>query len=194
MPTYPGPWATPCPGGNRTFVQGIADVAEESKLHMVDEPVRGDLDENLDEEVVVKLVCSTEGASDGNPLLVRVEPDGRITTIGWVNLDADGDLLVMDPAEPIEFAAGRIRVVVIGRYGDLPQNLDKEAFAFAVRDNRIVMTGGGPFLPGTTDASAVDLRNTTLFLATNDGTGAGGSVNSYLRLRAYRRGPGHGQL
>ena len=182
VPTYPGPWGTPCFGGSRTFVQGIADVAEEAKLHMIHEPVRGDLDGKPGDEVVVKLVCSTEGSSDGNPLLLRVEPDGHITTMGWVNLDADGELLVLDRAEPIVIADGGVSVVVIGRYSDVRRDLDKQTRIFAYQDGRLYQVGGPTtFAPGTTDVRAVDLRNSTLYISTEAAKGSGASYLGYVK-------------
>jgi hypothetical protein len=193
VPIYPGPWGAACPGGERTFVDGMVDTQPGSKLYMNPtlEVLRGDLDGQPGDERVVRIQCATEGGSDDNPLAVKVSPDGAITTLGWVNVDADGELLVLDPAEPIELAAGSIRVFVIGRYGDLPQNLDKQARTYAARNGTLAQTAGPTtFEQGTTDAGAIDLRNTTLYLATNDGPGAGGSVNAYLGFVKTAAGAG----
>lgn len=169
VPTYPGPWGFACPGGERRFADGIADIGPDAKLVIADTPaLRGDLDGAPGDETVIMVQCATEGASDNNPLAVRVEAGGAITTLGWVNVDTDGQLLVLDPAEPVEIVDGTVRVVVLYRYEPMP-NLEKQTRAYAYQDGRLVQVDGPTsFAPPTTDAAAVDLRNATLYVSTND--------------------------
>ena len=167
VPAYPGPWAVPCPAGERTFVDGVADVQGGANLVIADEVLRGDLDGAPGDEFVLWVQCATEGGSDLNLLAVKVGPDAAVSTLGWVNVDADGGLLMLDPAEPVEIRDGSIRVGVIRRY-DAEAHRDKQTRAYAARDGRMVQVDGPTsFAPAPTDPAAVDLRNMTLYVHTS---------------------------
>jgi hypothetical protein len=195
VPTYPGPWATPCPGGEYTFADGVAEVRAGSRLVIADTPpLHGDLDGVPGEETVIMVQCATEGASNDNALAVRVEPGGAVTALGWVNVDAGGGLLVLDPAEPIEISGGSVRVLVTSPY-DAPQNLDKQTRAYQYRDGRMVQSDGPTtFAAATTDASAIDLNNRTVYLSTNDEPGGNGSTNTYMGTVRLSNGSGTAYL
>lgn len=167
VPAYPGPWAVPCPAGERTFADGVADVQADAKLVIAEEVLRGDLDGAPGDEFVLRVQCATEGPSDLNLLAVKVSPDGAVTALGWVNVDADGGLLILDQAEPVEIRDGSIRVVVIRRY-DAEAHRDKQTRTYAARDGRMVQVDGPTsFAPAPTDPAAVDLRNMTLYVHTS---------------------------
>jgi len=101
-------------------------------------------------------------------LAVRAEADGSVTALGWVNVDADGELLVLDRTEPVEISDGSVRVTVLNRY-DTPERRDKQTRAYHYRDGRMTQMAGPTTFPApTTDATTVDLYNTTLYVSTND--------------------------
>ena len=166
VPAYPGVWAHACPEGERTFTNGLADVGPGAKLMIAEDVLRGDLDGAPGDEFVLRVQCATEGGSDLNLLAVRVGSDGAVTALGWVNVDADGELLVLDRAEPVEVRDGSVRVVVIKRYDDWAR--DKQVRRYAYRDGRMVQIDGPTsFPPVPTDPTAVDLRTMTLFVNTS---------------------------
>jgi hypothetical protein len=183
VPAYPGPWAGPCPGGERTFVDGWADAQPGSTLELGEEVLRGDLDGAPGDEFVLRVRCFTEGGSDFNLLAVKVGPDGAVTALGWVNVDADGGLLILDPAEPVELRDGTVRVGVIWRY-DADAHRDKQTRAYAARDGRMVQVDGPTtFAPAPTDPAAADLRNMTLYVSVDWETDAATtSYGGYVKL------------
>jgi hypothetical protein len=194
VPAYPGPWASACPQGEYTFADGIADVGPGARLVIADTPaLRGDLDGVPGDETVIMLRCDTEGQSDGNPFVVRAEADGSVTSLGWVNVDADGELLVRDRAEPVEIVGGSIRVVVLHR-SDSREHLEKQTRDYAYRDGRMVQLGGPTSFPTpTTDANTIDLRNTTLYVSTNDEV-TNGFPDTYAGYVSISHGSGTAHL
>jgi hypothetical protein len=183
VPAYPGPWAGPCPAGERTFVDGVADAQPGSTLELAEEVLRGDLDGAPGDEFVLWVRCITEGGSDFNLLAVKVGHDGAVTTLGWVNVDVDGGLLILDQAEPVEIRDGSIRVGVIRRY-DAEAHRDKQTRTYAARDGRMVQVDGPTtFAPAATNPAAVDLRNMTLYVSADWETDAATtSYGGYVKL------------
>lgn len=184
VPAYPGAWADACPAGERTFVDGLADVQPGAKLMIAEEVLRGDLDGAPGDEFVLQVQCATEGPSWLNLLAVGVAPNGEVSALGWVNVDADGELLFLDPAEPVELRDGSVRVVVLYRY-DSEEQRDKQARSYAYRDGQMVQIDGPTsFPPAPTDPAAVDLRNVTLYVSTGAWTGESATTyySGYVRL------------
>jgi hypothetical protein len=127
--------------------------------------VQGDLDGQPGNEYLISLRCETEGASNFNYLAVRPGPTG-LKALGWVNLDAQGDLLTLDSNEPPMFANGAVYLNVLCKPdGGVCQSVDKQVRAYAYRGRRMTQVDGPTaFAAPPQDAASFDPANASLTL------------------------------
>jgi hypothetical protein len=144
--------------------------------------VWGDLDGQPGDEAVVGVNCTVEGRYPLLPLVLRVAPNGAITTVGWAAL-AGGEPVMVDPYEPWTIVDRTLQVSVVSTL-DLSWPWAKQRRGYTLRDGAVVQVSGPTTFPAPTDLASFDPANATLRLnltigasSTSIGTGWWGWVS-----------------
>lgn len=166
VPAFPGD--TPCrTAATRTFKDGWATVGGgidgEAKLHMVDAPVKADVDGIPGEEILTRLHC-VDYTSPGQVLAIKVGPDGKLSPLGFVMMSPDhvGFEVVTNS---LRTEGGNVLVDVLSptRPDGPLMLLDLQTRGYAYRDGKFAQVSGPvKFSLPPADFKKLDLRNVTI--------------------------------
>jgi len=165
VPEFPGRdgW---CGAAKRWFGKGRVQAGGRSDdpilLRMIGDPVRADIDGVPGDEILLEMECYNEGRSRGQVLAVKVGPDGRYTSMGFVLNSADHATFLLHNGT-LRVEGGTILIDLLGpNYDGVPSTLDLQTRGYAYRHGEFVQVSGPTAFalpPG--DYHRVDFRNVT---------------------------------
>jgi RNA polymerase sigma-70 factor (sigma-E family) len=172
IPAFPGGWATTCPAGRRTFVNGNVDVAPGGPPSLsISAPVVGEVDGQPGEELVATISCNDVSSSESNILAFRVTGAGGLSPIGFVlppGISRNG--------EPFKIVDGRVLVQMLHQNSSA---LELQERGYALQGNAFTQVSGSTSFPALqSDVRKITFQDMTAAITWSfaDGTWVSGYV------------------
>lgn len=162
VPAFPG--TTECRAGNRTFVNGVAELEVDVDLRLSpDRPVVADIDGKPGYEALVPIICAGPEWIAYQLLALRIEGGGKVSSLGFVLPERTE----FDWREGIRVIDGVVQVPVLRQAGSA---LDKQVRGYSYQDGSFRQVSGPTSFPELiSNVREVDFENVTLLLSFVEG-------------------------